>query len=122
MSEPVEQVTANRFCRDKFFPKDQKESMGRFLSLFHRYGWIYRPFTGDGWLSANEKWALTDSEILKAVACMHPKFYLGARADKATRFAVLDIDAGSKYHSPKQLGLITDALAAAGIKETNLYL
>jgi hypothetical protein len=110
-----------RFCRDKFFPKSQQEAMGKFLALFHKYGWIYKPLGGGGWISANEKWALTDSEILKAVACVHPKHFLGARAGKATRFGVLDIDAGSKYHSVKQLGRILEALAKAGISETSIY-
>ncbi len=110
-----------RFCRDKFFPKSQQEAMGKFLALFHKYGWIYKPFGGGGWISANEKWALTDSEILKAVACVHPKHFLGARAGKATRFGVLDIDAGSKYHNVKQLERILEALAKAGINETSIY-
>jgi hypothetical protein len=113
--------TPVRFCRDKFFPKSQQEAMGRFLALFHKYGWIYKPLGGGGWISANEKWALTDSEILKAVACVHPKHFLGARAGKATRFGVLDIDAGSKYHNVKQLGRILEALAKAGISETSIY-
>jgi hypothetical protein len=95
--------------------------MGKFLALFHRYGWIYKPLGGGEWISANETWALTDSEILKAVACVHPKYFLGARVGKATRFAVLDIDAGSKYHNTKQLGQIVETLAQAGINETSLY-
>jgi hypothetical protein len=95
--------------------------VGEFLSLFHRYAWIYKPLGGGGWLSANESWALTDSEILKAIACVHPKFYLGARAAKATRFGVLDIDAGSKYHNERHLAKLQETLAAAGIAETSLY-
>lgn len=95
--------------------------MGEFLALFHKYGWIYKPLGGGGWISANEKWALTDSEILKAVACVHPKHFLGARAGTATRFGVLDIDAGSKYHNVKQLGRILEVLAKAGISETSIY-
>ncbi len=95
--------------------------MGKFLALFHRYNWIYKPIGGGSWISANDKWALTDTEILKAAACVHPKFFIGARAGKATRFGVLDIDSGSKYHNAKQLGRITEALAQAGINETHLY-
>lgn len=95
--------------------------MGKFLALFHRYGWIYKPLGGGSWISANEKWALTDTEILKAIAGVHPKFFLGARVGKATRFAVLDIDADSKYHSAKQLSRIVETLAQAGMTETSLY-
>jgi hypothetical protein len=121
MPSPDKQVPAVRFCRDKFFPKGQKEAMGKFLSLFYRYGWIFRPLSGGEWRTANESWALTDSEILKAAACAHQEFYLGARVDKATKFGVLDIDIGSKYHNAKQLGRIVDLLARAGIAETSLY-
>ncbi|MBP7863803.1 hypothetical protein KA183_19110 [bacterium] len=92
-----------------------------FLSLFHRYGYIYKPFEADGWFSANEEWKLTDSEILKAAACVHPKYFIGCRSGRASRFAVLDIDAGSKYHNAESLKLICSLLEKAGIVETNLY-
>ncbi|MBS1993453.1 MAG: hypothetical protein JSS83_23220 [Cyanobacteria bacterium SZAS LIN-3] len=95
--------------------------MEKFLSLFHRYGYIYRPFGGAGWVSANEKWQLTDTEILKAIACVHPKHFLGCRAGRASKFAVLDIDAGSRYHNLVSLKNIQGLLAQAGIAETNLY-
>ncbi|MDQ5967650.1 MAG: hypothetical protein QG625_3807, partial [Cyanobacteriota bacterium erpe_2018_sw_39hr_WHONDRS-SW48-000098_B_bin.30] len=71
----------------------------KFLSLFHRFGYIYKPFGSRGWLSADERWKLTDTEILKAIACVHPKYLLGTRAAKASYYAVIDIDAGSKYHN-----------------------
>ncbi len=92
-----------------------------FLSLFHRYGYIYKPFEADGWLSANEEWKLTDSEILKAAACVHPKNFIGCRSGRASRFAVLDIDAGSKYHNAESLKLICSLLEKSGIAETVLY-
>lgn len=72
-------------------------------------------------MSANEKWKLTDSEILKAAACEHQKFFLGCRAGRSTRFAVLDIDAKSKYHNHRELHRILDALATGGIKRSVLY-
>jgi len=95
--------------------------VGEFLSLFHRFGYIYKPLAGGSWLSANEKWRLTDSEVLKAVACAHPKFFLGCRAGKATRFAVLDIDAGSPYHTKRQLDRLLAVLAGAGLSRSVLY-
>jgi hypothetical protein len=76
---------------------------------------------GGSWLSAKSEWKLTDSEILKAVACVHPKFVLGSRSGKATRFAVLDIDAKSKYHNPKELKRLTSLLEAAGLATGSLY-
>ncbi len=72
-------------------------------------------------MSANDVWQLTDSEILKAISCVHPKCFIGTRASKASRYAVLDIDAGSKYHSLQGLNSITALLNKAGIEETNLY-
>lgn len=95
--------------------------MTKFLSFFHRYGYIYKPYGAGGWLSAKEEWRLTDSEILKAIACAHPKYFLGCRADRASKFAVLDIDAGSQYHNQQSLQKICGLLAKAGITETNLY-
>lgn len=75
--------------------------------------------TGGGWLSASDDWKLTDSEILKAIAGVHPKYYLGTRAGKASKYAVLDIDAGSRYHSKDGISKITALLDKAGISEYN---
>ena len=64
---------------------------------------------------------MNDSEILKAIACVHPRVFIGTRAGKASKYAVLDIDAGSKYHNKEGLRRITELLDKAGITETNLY-
>lgn len=95
--------------------------MSRFLSLFHRYGYIYRPLSGGSWASANEKWRLTDTEIIKAISNAHDKFLLGTRAGKTSRFAVLDIDAGSKYHNQKHLDRLLQVLIRAGLKRSSLF-
>lgn len=63
---------------------------------------------------------MTDSEILKAIACVHKK-YLGARSSRASRFAVLDIDIDSKYHNPDSVHKILSLLADAGLKESHVY-
>ncbi|CAN5130684.1 hypothetical protein BH10CYA1_BH10CYA1_62800 [soil metagenome] len=114
-------VVPVRFSRTNFFPKSASAAVADFLSLFYRYGYIYKPYGGSGWLSANDGWQLTDSELLKAIACVHPKCFIGTRASKAARYAVLDIDAGSKYHNLQSLRRITDLLSKAGIDHTNLY-
>lgn len=121
MPLPMEQAPAKRFSRERFFPKDWSHVMAEFLGLFHRYGYIYKSKFGGEWFSAQEKWCLSDTEILKAIACEHPKFILGTRAAKASRFAVLDIDAGSKYHNSKSLEKLVATLSAAGLKESRLY-
>ena len=64
---------------------------------------------------------MSDTEILKAIACAHPKFFIGCRAGKASRYAVLDIDANSKYHNKTQLDKLLAVLAAAGLGRSSLY-
>jgi hypothetical protein len=91
------------------------------MSLFHRYAYIYKPITGGSWLSADEQWKLTDSEMLKAAACVHPKYFIGCRAGKSSRFAVLDIDNRSQYHNLKSIEKLRETFTAAGIKETVVY-
>jgi hypothetical protein len=89
--------------------------------VFHRYGYIYKPLSGGSWYSANDKWKLPDSEILKAIACAHPKFFIGCRAGKSTRFAVLDIDDKSRYHNKQSLEKLLQVLSQAGLSKSSLY-
>jgi hypothetical protein len=77
--------------------------------------------SGGSWYSADEKWKLPDSEILKAIACAHPKFFIGCRAGKTTRFAVLDIDQNSRYHDKQSLDKLLHALSDAGLSRSSLY-
>jgi hypothetical protein len=107
--------------RADYFPQGWESSVLQFLGLFHRFGYIYKPLGGGTWLSANENWKLNDAEILKAIACAHPKFYLGCRAAQTTRFAVLDIDAKSKYHSQKHLDRLLKLLGGAGLAKSSLF-
>lgn len=109
-----------RFDRRKFFSVGDTATE-EFLALFHRYGYIYKPFSGDSWLSADERWKLTDSEILKAAACQHKQYLLGARSSKTTRFAVLDIDTGSQYHNHRDLNRLVTHLMDGGLAEPVLY-
>ncbi len=110
-----------RFARKDYFPEGWQLCVGQFLELFHRYGYIYKPLPGGSWYSANEKWKLPDSEILKAIACTHPKFFIGCRAGKATRFAVLDIDDQSQYHNKRSLDKLLKVLSEAGLSRSSLY-
>jgi hypothetical protein len=110
-----------RFSRAQFFPASCDEEVQNFLKLFHRYGYIYKPLSSGSWLSANESWQLTDTEILKAIACAHSKYILGCRAGRSTYFAVIDIDAGSRYHNKTDLERIQQILSKAGIRHSVLY-
>lgn len=110
-----------RFDRKDHFPQGWEPCVEQFLELFHRYGYIYKPLSGGSWYSANEQWKLPDSEILKAVACAHSKFFIGCRAGKTTRFAVLDIDQKSRYHNKQSLEKLLHALSDAGLGQSSLY-
>jgi hypothetical protein len=102
------------------FPKGWEDAQAQFLGLFHRYAYIYRWLEGDSWYSAKDNWKLTDTEILKAIAGVHQKF-LGCRSGTNTRFAVLDIDAKSRYHSKHQLDRLLKVLSKAGLTRSSLY-
>lgn len=114
-------VASTRFARELYFPVGWETSLAQFLELFHRFGYIYKPLSGGSWYSADEKWKLTDSEILKAIACAHQKYFLGCRAGKSTKFAVLDIDANSRYHNKTSLDKLLGALAQAGLGRSSLF-
>ena len=64
---------------------------------------------------------MTDTEILKSIACANTNHFIGSRPGRASRYAVLDIDAGSRYHNLESLKTIQALLDQAGIAETNLY-
>lgn len=108
-----------RFQRAAIFPVDWSDTVSEFLELFHhhRYQYIYRPHESGSWLSAKEDWRLTDTEILKAIAGVHPKYLLGFRFGKQTRFAVLDIDAQSSYHNLRSFNKLKRVLRDAGITQ-----
>lgn len=110
----------HKFSTRKNFPDQEQRDL--FLSLFHRYGYIFKPMHGQGtWQSANEAWELKPSEIFKAIACLHRRFYLGTRSGKFTRFAVLDIDARSRYHNMASWEALRKILIDAGLERFNLY-
>lgn len=110
-----------RFARQDHFPQGWQTCVAQFLELFHRYSFICKPLTGGSWFSPDERWKLQDAEILKAVACVHPRFFIGCRAGKTTRFAVLDIDQSSRYHNKQSLDKLLKVLADAGLSKSSLY-
>jgi hypothetical protein len=110
-----------RFAREHHFPKGWEEYLAAFLGLFHRYAYIYKPLSGGSWSSANENWRLSDTEIIKAISGAHSKFYIGTRAGRKTRYAVLDIDINSKYHNLLKLTKLLEVLSAAGLKRWSLF-
>lgn len=77
--------------------------------------------SGGSWFSAESTWKLTDAEILKAIACAHPRYFIGCRSGKSTRFAVLDIDVGSRYHNKQSLQRLRKVLFEAGLAHSSLF-
>jgi hypothetical protein len=110
-----------RFNRKKYFVVGAESTTQTFLSLFHRYGYIYKPHGGDSWISADERWKLSDTEILKAAALAHPKYLLGTRFGKTTKIGIIDIDAGSPYHNRDKLHALVGVLTDAGLNEPVVY-
>ncbi len=122
MSSSQTAGTPTRFVRENYFPSSWNTGTEQFCALYpNRYGYIYKPLPGGNWLSADEKWQLSDSLILKSIACAHQKYFIGTRAGRASRFAVLDIDTGSKYHSVEQFHRIRAVLAKAGLRNLVPY-
>lgn len=115
-----------RFSSKKHFPsKDDRE---HFLKMFvpNSYDYIYKPLSDSGtWKTAQgpngEHWQLSHSEVFKAIACLHDKFYFGVRASLYTSFALFDIDKNSRYHNKAALAKIYEVLADAGIHDSALY-
>ena len=76
-------------------------------------------------LPGQDKWRtwtgpLEDLQILGVIQDGGRGLLRGCHWSTETRFAVLDIDAGSKYHNDERLAKLTTNLAAVGLN-TNLY-
>ncbi|HEY9757689.1 MAG TPA: hypothetical protein V6C97_21145 [Oculatellaceae cyanobacterium] len=92
-----------------------------FLSLFpNRSRSILRPAGCEEWTTLSRHHQLSDDEILAAVAATTDTIW-GCRSRAQTRFAVLDIDAGSLYHNELSLLRLRQVLASVGLKKTKLY-
>lgn len=89
-----------------------------FLSLFaNRKEPILRPPGCKNWTTVSKHWPLPDGTILCAIDGRESSIW-GARWGEHTRFAVLDIDAESKYHDALQLEKLTEVLRSASLSGT----
>ncbi len=89
-----------------------------FLSLYpNRVQPILRPPSCKTWVSVSKHWPLPDEQIERAIGLQDQSLW-GCRWGEYTRFAVLDIDAESKYHSAQELQKLFAALAGSGLKGT----
>lgn len=110
-----------RFNRDQYFQRPSiKAVLKEFTALFHPYGYIFKP-PGGTWQSTKDpRWQLSDSEIAKAIACVHYNF-IGTRWGKNSRHAVIDIDHNSQYHNKQGLRRLLETLEAAGLANAVPY-
>ncbi len=90
----------------------------RFLALYpNRIQGILRPPGCKTWTSISKHWPVPDETIRSAVACEEASIW-GLRWGQQTRFVVLDVDQGSKYHSALELQNLQAKLAAVGLRAT----
>lgn len=85
----------------------------------YRGRFIYKLFGDDEWVTTH-RFPLGDSDVLRSVCFQSDRIY-GCRFPWSSRFAVLDIDAGGRYHSPEQIKLLQGALEASGITSFTVY-
>jgi hypothetical protein len=87
-----------------------------YLSLYpNRVQGILRAPGCKTWTTVSKHWPIPDETILNAVAGKEKNLY-GLRWSDQTRFAVFDIDKGSKYHQAGELQKLQAELAAVGLR------
>ncbi len=88
----------------------------RYLSLYpNRVQGILRPPGCKTWTTVSKHWPVTDETILSAIAGTEKNLW-GLRWGEQTKFAVLDIDKGSRYHQAAELQKLQEKLAAVGLQ------
>jgi hypothetical protein len=93
----------------------------KFLTLYpNRHRSITKPRGCKDWTTLSRHYLLPDDQILKAVAAKESGFW-GCRWGDETRFAVLDIDAGSQYHNELSLVRLRQVLACVGFNRPKIY-
>lgn len=78
---------------------------------------ILRPPGCKTWTTVSKHWPIEDETILSAVAGEEKNLW-GLRWGEQSKFAVFDIDQGSKYHQAAELQKLQTKLAAIGLRAT----
>jgi hypothetical protein len=90
----------------------------QFLALYpNRIKGILRPAGCDNWTTVSKHWPIPDATILSAIAGQEASIW-GLRWEQLSRFAMLDIDQGSKYHCVIELQKLQAKLAAVEVRAT----
>lgn len=100
---------------------DHESTRKLFLSLYpNRRNSIVKKFGAKNWISKSQFHSLDHEDILEAVSGASDCFR-GLRWGEYSRFAVLDIDTGSQYHSVHELHQLKKDLHDVGLHELRLY-
>jgi hypothetical protein len=92
--------------------------VAEFCALYpNRVQAILRPVGCKSWTTISKHWPLSDEAIVPAVSGQERTVY-GLRWGNRTRFAVLDVDAGGKYHSAQGLEKLRKTLAGVNLTAT----
>lgn len=92
-----------------------------FLSYYpNRLRSIFKRTSDSNWWERNKRKPLADSAILEAVSC-ELSLFRGLRQGERTRFAIIDIDAGSAHHSVSEIARLRTALEEVGLEQSFLY-
>jgi hypothetical protein len=98
-------------------PQEPTNDGQNFLALFPRRDcFIWKSFGEKNWRKSKSK--LYDHQIIGVIENDGRGMYRGCYWAEQTHHAVLDIDAGSKYHSAQELAELQEKLAAVGLTAT----
>lgn len=103
------------------WPNGSQTQRQKFLTLYpNRHRSITKPPGCKDWTTLSRHYLLPDEQILKAITAKESGFW-GCRWGDETRFAVLDIDAGSQYHNELALVRLRQILACVGFNKPKIY-
>lgn len=88
-------------------------ALSHFLALFPRRDKYIEKLPGRDWQWRDRP--LQDYQIAGVISDEGRGLFRGCAWAHKTRFAVLDVDQGSKYHNPKELQLLASKLSAGGL-------
>ncbi|MBZ0187958.1 MAG: hypothetical protein K8F91_17050 [Candidatus Obscuribacterales bacterium] len=114
LEEPEKPELAKLFNSSLLTP----EAVARgFLSLYpHRQAFIWKGLEERNWRKSSSQ--LRDHQIMGVISDGGRGLFRGCYFGELTRFAVLDVDQGSKYHNPAELLELTNKLASVGLTVT----
>lgn len=114
LEEPEKPELAKLFNSSLLTP----EAVARgFLSLYpNRQAFIWKGLEDKNWRKSSSQ--LRDHQIMGVISDGGRGLFRGCYFGELTRFAILDVDQGSKYHNPAELVELARKLASVGLTVT----